>query len=87
MEFPFKKCDYEWYFYRNYYHGSKREKWGIKTSRSLSKAGRDILIPYSLLQSSLLWPRKYIQKGAHTFKNIKEVLKLLNKNDILYKKV
>ena len=51
------------------------------------KQGRDILIPYSLLQSSLLWPRKYIQKGAHTFKNIKEVLKLLNKNDILYKKV
>lgn len=51
------------------------------------KQGRDILIPYSLLQSSLLWPRKYIQKGAHTFKNIKEVLELLNKNDILYKKV
>ena len=43
------------------------------------KQGRDILIPYSLLQSSLLWPRKYIQKGAHTFKNIKEVLELLNK--------
>lgn len=51
------------------------------------KQGRDILIPYSLLQSSLLWPRKYIQKGAHTFKNIKEALELLNKNDILYKKV
>lgn len=43
------------------------------------KQGRDILIPYSLLQSSLLWPRKYIQKGAHTFKNIKEVLELLSK--------
>lgn len=51
------------------------------------KQGRDTLIPYSLLQSSLLWPRKYIKKGAHTFKNIKEVLELLNKNDILYKKV
>ena len=51
------------------------------------KQGRDILIPYSLLQSSLLWPRKYIKKGAHTFKNLKEVLELLNKNDILYKKV
>lgn len=51
------------------------------------KQGRDILIPYSLLQSSLLWPSKYIKKGAHTFKNIKEVLELLNKNDILYKKV
>ena len=43
------------------------------------KQGRDILIPYSLLQSSLLCPRKYIQKGAHTFKNIKEVLELLSK--------
>lgn len=43
------------------------------------KQGRDILIPYSLLKSSLLWPRKYIQKGAHTFKNIKEVLELLSK--------
>ena len=43
------------------------------------KQGRDILIPYSLLQSSLLWPKKYIQKGAHTFKNIKEVLELLSK--------
>lgn len=42
------------------------------------KQGRDILIPYSLLQSSLLWPRKYIQKGAYTFRNIKEVLELLN---------
>ena len=51
------------------------------------KQGRDILIPYSLLQSSLLWPSKYIKKGVHTFKNIKEVLELLNKNDILYKKV
>ena len=48
------------------------------------KQGRDILIPYSLLHSSLLWPRKYIQKGAHTFKNIKDVLEFLNKNDILY---
>ena len=43
------------------------------------KQGRDILIPYSLLQSSLLWLKKYIQKGAHTFKNIKEVLELLSK--------
>lgn len=43
------------------------------------KQGRDILIPYSLLQSSLLCPRKYIQKGAHTFRNIKEVLELLSK--------
>lgn len=42
------------------------------------KQGRDILIPYSLLHSSLLWPKKYIQKGAYTFRNIKEVLELLN---------
>ena len=43
------------------------------------KQGRDILIPHSLLYSSLLWPRKYIQKGARTFKNLKEVLELINK--------
>lgn len=49
------------------------------------KQGRNILIPHSLLYSSLLWPRKYIQKGAHTFKNLKEVLELINKSDILYK--
>ena len=49
------------------------------------KQGKDILIPHSLLYCSLLWPRKYIQKGAHTFKNLKEVLELINKSDILYK--
>lgn len=43
------------------------------------KQGRDILIPYSLLHSSLSWPKKYIQKGAYTFRNIKEVLELLSK--------
>lgn len=42
------------------------------------KQGRDILIPYSLLHSSLLWPKKYIQKGAYTFRNIKEVLELFH---------
>ena len=51
------------------------------------KQGRGILIHYSLLQSSLLWPRKYIQNGAHTFKNIKEVFELLNKDDVFYKEV
>ena len=65
-----------------------REKSGaLRQADHCLKQGRDILIPYSLLQSSLLWPSKYIKKGAHTFKNIKEVLELLNKNDILYKKV
>ena len=46
------------------------------------KQGRDILIPYSLLQSSLLWPRKYVQKGAYTFKNIKELLNKLEGEQI-----
>lgn len=48
------------------------------------KQDRDILISHSLLYPSLFWPRKYIQKGAHAFKNIKDVLEFLNKNDILY---
>ena len=51
----------------------------LRQANHCIKQGRDILIPYSLLQSSLLWPKKYIQKGAHTFKNIKEVLELLSK--------
>ena len=51
----------------------------LRQANHCIKQGRDILIPYSLLQSSLLWPRKFIQNGAHTFKNIKEVLELLNK--------
>ena len=67
MEFSYKKCDYEWYFYGDYYDGSRREKSGaLRQADHCIKQGRDILIPYSLLQSSLLWPRKYIQKGAHT---------------------
>ena len=56
----------------------------LRQAEHCIKQGRDILIPHSLLYSSLLWPRKYIQKGAHTFKNIKDVLEFLNKNDILY---
>ena len=79
MEFSYKKCDYEWYFYCDYYHGSRRESGALRQADHCIKQGRDILIPYSLLQSSLLCPRKYIQKGAHTFKNIKEVLELLSK--------
>ena len=79
MEFSSKKWDFEWYFYRNYYHGSRRKKWVLRQADHCIKQGRDILIPHSLLHFSFLWPKKYIQKGAHTFKNIKEVLELLNK--------
>lgn len=28
--------------------------------------------------------KKYIKKGAHAFKNLKEVLQILNDNEVLY---
>lgn len=49
------------------------------------KQGRDVLIPQSAINnSSILWPKKYIKKGAHAFKNLKEVLQILNDNEVLY---
>ena len=55
-----------------------------ETSGAL-KQGRDVLIPQSALNnSSISWPKKYIKKGAHSFKNLKEVLEILNKNEVLY---
>ena len=49
------------------------------------KQGRDVLIPQSAINnSSISWPKKYIKKGAHAFKNLKEVLQILNDNEVLY---
>ena len=56
-----------------------------ETSGAL-KQGRDVLIPQlALNNSSLSWPKKYIKKGAHSFKNLKEVLEILNKAKVFYK--
>lgn len=49
------------------------------------KQGRDVLIPQSAINnSSISWPKKYIKKGARAFKNLKEVLQILNDNEVLY---
>ena len=47
----------------------------LKQADYALKQGRDVLIPQSALNnSSLSWPKKYIKKGAHSFKNLKDVL-------------
>ena len=57
----------------------------LKQADYALKQGRDVLIPQSALNnSSISWPKKYIKKGAHSFKNLKEVLEILNKNEVLY---
>ena len=57
----------------------------LKQADYALKQGRDVLIPQlALNNSSLSWPKKYIKKGAHSFKNLKEVLEILNKNEVLY---
>lgn len=48
------------------------------------KQGRDVLIPQSAIDNPLIqWPKKYVSKGAHAFKTLKEVLQLLNRNKLL----
>ena len=57
----------------------------LKQADYALKQGRDVLIPQSALNnSSISWPKKYLKKGAHSFKNLKEVLEILNKNEVLY---
>lgn len=48
------------------------------------KQGRDVLIPQSAIDKPLIqWPKKYVSKGAHAFKTLKEVLQILNRNELL----
>lgn len=56
----------------------------LKQADYALKQGRDVLIPQSAIQNPLIqWPAKYVSKGAFAFKNLKEVLEILNKNDVL----
>ena len=42
------------------------------------------MIPQSAIDNPLIqWPKTYISKGAHAFKTLKEVLQILNKNELL----
>ena len=56
----------------------------LKQADYALKQGRDVLIPQSAIDNPLIqWPKKYVSKGAHAFKTLKEVLQILNKNELL----
>lgn len=56
----------------------------LKQADYALKQCRDVLIPQSAVDSDLIqWPKKYVAKGAHAFKTLKEVLEILNKNELL----
>lgn len=59
----------------------------LKQADYALKQGRDVLIPQSAIDNPLIqWPKTYISKGAHAFKTLKEVLQVLNRNELLLNK-
>lgn len=56
----------------------------LKQADYALKQERTVLIPKSAVDSTLVtWPKKYIERRAHQFANLKEALRILNKNDVL----
>lgn len=56
----------------------------LKQADYALKQERDVLIPQSAIDNpSISWPEKYISKGAHSFKTLKEALEILNENELL----
>ena len=56
----------------------------LKQADYALKRGRDVLIPQSAIDNPLIqWPKKYVGKGAYAFKTLKEVLQILNRNELL----
>lgn len=56
----------------------------LKQADYALKQGRDVLIPQSALDNPLIkWPHKYVEKGAHSFSTLKQVLEILNKNEVM----
>lgn len=56
----------------------------LKQADYALKQGRDVLIPQSAIDNPLIqWPKKYVIKGAHAFKTLKEALQILNRNELL----
>lgn len=56
----------------------------LKQADYVLKRGRDVLIPQSAIDNPLIqWPKKYVGKGSHAFKTLKEVLQILNRNELL----
>lgn len=59
----------------------------LKQADYALKQGRDVLIPQSAIDNPLIqWPKKYVSKGAHAFKTLKEVLQILNRNKLILNK-
>ncbi len=56
----------------------------LKQADYALKQGRDVLIPNSALQNSMIkWPAKYVQRGAEVFTTLKEALMILSRNTVL----
>ena len=56
----------------------------LKQADYALKQGRDVLIPQSAIDNnSIQWPKKYVLKGSHAFKTLKQALEILNTNDVL----
>lgn len=56
----------------------------LKQADYALKQGRDVLIPQSAIDNpSIKWPKKYVSKGAHAFRTLKEAIEILNKNELL----
>ena len=56
----------------------------LKQADYALKQGRDVLIPNSALQNSMIkWPAKYVQRGAKVFTTLKEALMILSRNTVL----
>ena len=59
----------------------------LKQADYALKQGRDVLIPQSTIDNPLIpWPKKYVSKGAHAFKTLKEVLQILKRNELFLNK-
>ena len=59
----------------------------LKQANYALKQGRDVFIPQSAIDNPLIqWPKKYVSKGAHAFKTLKEVLQTLNRNELFLNK-
>lgn len=65
----------------------KESSGALKQANYALKQGRDVLIPQSAIDNPLIqWPKKYVSKGAHAFKTLKEVLQTLNRNELFLNK-
>ena len=56
----------------------------LKQADYALKQNRDVLIPQSAVNNdSIVWPKKYIKRGAKMFTTLRDVLEILNSNKTL----